>query len=690
MATNELRNLHELPSRYGDGRGVEDDDFGEATFAAGDGVEAKASASDEWESATIQKQHSGDPPRYKVVLDSDPDRPLKYHPADLVRRVRGGSTRSHAREPPSAVKKSRRGGHEEDEDEDEVEDGRRSKSRRRHRDEGGEEEQEEDDAGEDDDYAVPYNGGFLPGDLVEFCDDQGFYHDAVVDRPSRDGSTLYLRHGAARGAGDAAPEKVASAVVRRRTPAFVHLDVTVVQVHGRRQTFEVEGKVIVFWSQDGLAASSSFQVAFDGQEGVSGAAAGGGGKGGGRRRRSLLLQPANESEMLETDSFVFPLDPQKIFANSVAETSAGYGGAMGEVARQRWLRYYPGESEEGGGGSRRGSPSLVAYELRFQAELKSRLDMRRFPFDRQVLPLELNLVPRFQKPVERAPFIYVKDLARLEGTAVDCPCRVALGGDLVKRFVPALHPPVIDTRSRDAANSSVRVDWSSNASGSGNGMSYHPVYWLKLERNPGDAIVHFIFPMFLITLLAFSNFFVRPTDGQTALASRLNLLFMTLFTIVVFRSMASDSLPTTKTVTHVDHYVGVCVGLVFVMSGSAILAAYDDHSDLIDSIVAGTLGGGWVLFHIMIFLSAAFPPLRGDDTARWFLPLRESWHKIIRVRIFGAQQRSNARTTQAVQFLEKPSQKWTQGKVARNQAEFELKAWTRDDRDAKPTKRRGR
>ena len=61
----------------------------------------------------------------------------------------------------------------------------------------------------------------------------------------------------------------------------------------------------------------------------------------------------------------------------------------------------------------------------------------------------------------------------------------------------------------------------------------------------------------------------------------------------------------------------------------------------------------------------------------------------MRLRIFESQQRNTSRTTQTVQFLEKPSQKWTKGRAARMQPAFELQDWVRDGRAAKNAGKRG-
>lgn len=182
----------------------------------------------------------------------------------------------------------------------------------------------------------------------------------------------------------------------------------------------------------------------------------------------------------------------------------------------------------------------VVYTQTFIATLSTDLDLRRFPFDSQLLPLEV----------------------RARGDDLDSTILKADPGDspLPKRAYAGLAqwtPISLTERLGPVA-------------GSASDAKYVE-FDLKVRRNPKSYVWKFIVPLLLLVIISWVTFWLSHEEFRTK--DQLQSAVATLLIIVAFNITASSVIPKTDYITYIDALLFTCFAFV-VISIAAIVATH--------------------------------------------------------------------------------------------------------------------
>jgi hypothetical protein len=179
----------------------------------------------------------------------------------------------------------------------------------------------------------------------------------------------------------------------------------------------------------------------------------------------------------------------------------------------------------------------VKYEERFTVDLAAELNLRRFPFDEQTLPLqiesfrfgqdELVFVPRAGREM-RSPSAFLPDWDILDAS---------------DRFDADDYNPDRRPYSRHS-------------------------FEIRVRRKVGYYVWNVFLPIALITALSWTSFWVTPADLQT----RMNIGLTAMLTAIAFSLVIAGNRPRVSYMTFMD---GVCLasyGLIFLVMVETILA----------------------------------------------------------------------------------------------------------------------
>lgn len=173
----------------------------------------------------------------------------------------------------------------------------------------------------------------------------------------------------------------------------------------------------------------------------------------------------------------------------------------------------------------------VVYTQRFTATLSTSLNLRRFPFDSQVLPLDVQ----------------------------------ASGDDLDRT---TLKPDREDTSLRNRAYvglaqwAPVSLEANTDRVAGSASHATEVEFGLKVRRNPKSYVFKFFIPLLLLVIISWVTFWLSHEEFKTK--EQLGSAVSTLLIIVAFNITASTFLPKTDYLTYIDVLVFTCFVFVVV------------------------------------------------------------------------------------------------------------------------------
>jgi hypothetical protein len=161
----------------------------------------------------------------------------------------------------------------------------------------------------------------------------------------------------------------------------------------------------------------------------------------------------------------------------------------------------------------------VVYTQTFNATLSTDLDLRRFPFDSQVLPL---VVQARGDDLDRTTL-------RAEPQDSGLPTRAYAG---LAQWVPVSLTEYLGT-----------IEGSTSGA---NDVEFR----LKVQRSPKPIILKFIIPLLLLVIISWVTFWLSHEEFKTK--DQLTSAVSTLLIIVAFNITATNMLPRTDYITYID------------------------------------------------------------------------------------------------------------------------------------------
>jgi hypothetical protein len=242
------------------------------------------------------------------------------------------------------------------------------------------------------------------------------------------------------------------------------------------------------------------------------------------------------------------------------------------------------------------SNGVLTGSIGFKGQMQALMDLRRFPFDRQMLTMRLALQTteaelRFEE--------YEKD-----------PSWFTMLGTLPNQWHGDLVPPrLVVTRAFEMP---------------------HPELRMFIQRNPLYYLTNVILPLFLIISMALSSFALPPDKLDVRLAIILTLLL----TAVAFKYVVAGYLPKVSYVTLLDGYV-ITAYLALVLIGAENCFAFQ-YSDMAvtrthDLNFAIWFAASWGFIHVIILIATLFPNL-----------IYQSWDSVVKVQQQAAKERDDA------------------------------------------------
>ena len=176
----------------------------------------------------------------------------------------------------------------------------------------------------------------------------------------------------------------------------------------------------------------------------------------------------------------------------------------------------------------------VVYTQSFNATLSTELDLRRFPFDYQLLPLVVQ----------------------------------ARGDDLDRTILkPTSQPAAVPTRAYGSL-----AQWVPQSLNSYTGMvegsasnATDVEFRLKVQRSPKPYVFKFIIPLLLLVIVSWVTFWLSHEEFKTK--DQLGSAVSTLLIIVAFNYTATTLLPKTDYLTYIDALLFTCFIFVCISIG---------------------------------------------------------------------------------------------------------------------------
>jgi Neurotransmitter-gated ion-channel ligand binding domain/Neurotransmitter-gated ion-channel transmembrane region len=192
------------------------------------------------------------------------------------------------------------------------------------------------------------------------------------------------------------------------------------------------------------------------------------------------------------------------------------------------------------------SSGTVTYTQDFNAVLSTDLDLRRFPFDSESLPI----------------------VVEPSGEDVD---RVILAFDPKLSAVPKARYSALAPWKTVALTA--HPDTEQLADRSTRGIAFT----LQLHRNSGPYVWKFIVPLVLLVIISWVSFWLSYEDFTTK--DQLSAAIATLLIVVAFNLVASNQLPKTNYVTYIDALL--FVSFLFVIIAIGFIVAIHLHRNTV-------------------------------------------------------------------------------------------------------------
>ena len=182
----------------------------------------------------------------------------------------------------------------------------------------------------------------------------------------------------------------------------------------------------------------------------------------------------------------------------------------------------------------------VVFVQTFNATLSTNLDLRRFPFDSQSLPI---VVQARGDDLDRT-------ILRADPQGSSLPNRGYAG---LAQWAPTALTEQLGTVAGSASKASdVEFD-------------------VKVRRNPGSYVYKFIVPLLLLVIISWVTFWLSHEEFRTK--DQLGSAVSTLLIIVAFNITATSVLPRTEYITYIDAILFTCFVFV-VVSIAAIVGTH--------------------------------------------------------------------------------------------------------------------
>ena len=209
----------------------------------------------------------------------------------------------------------------------------------------------------------------------------------------------------------------------------------------------------------------------------------------------------------------------------------------------------------------------VIYSKRFTRAFAADLDLRKFPYDEQVLVVDI------------ASMLYgpddVRFAAREDGT--DMLVGVNIPGWKIKRLASSIPEQPITTKTSSHSSLSYAID---------------------VEREHGYYFWRLVFPLMMITLMAWSVFWLEPSQ----LAPQVNVATGAIFSLMAFLVSQGQILPTVSYISTADRLIVACVILVFAAFGESVLTGVLSQSGHVKLARTIDRVGRWVYLAAVLVL----------------------------------------------------------------------------------------
>ncbi len=180
----------------------------------------------------------------------------------------------------------------------------------------------------------------------------------------------------------------------------------------------------------------------------------------------------------------------------------------------------------------------IVYTQMFSATLSSSLNLRRFPFDSQVLPVVVQ----------------------------------ASGDDLDRTILrPDSQDSALSNRSYAGVSQWSPVSLTENlGTVVGSASAAKDVeFGLKVRRNPRSYVLKFIVPLLLLVIISWITFWLSHEEFKTK--DQLQSAVSTLLIVVAFNITATNILPRTEYITYIDALLFVCFIFVMISIGTIVV-----------------------------------------------------------------------------------------------------------------------
>ena len=212
----------------------------------------------------------------------------------------------------------------------------------------------------------------------------------------------------------------------------------------------------------------------------------------------------------------------------------------------------------------------------FHAMLSTDLDLRRFPFDTQDLPLVVLPIGRNVDQITLIPDVRHTQLVQAGYSRLSPWAPLGLK---MERYAQSY---------LDVTQHGVRFD-------------------LKVRRNAQSYIWKFIVPLCLIVAVSWISFWLSPTDFKSK--DLLGTAVTTLLIVVAFTLSITTSLPRTSYITYIDGFLLTCLVFVIVAVGaSAVINSFEQRGQEARALVVRRMAGailpvGFAVVQAIVFLA---------------------------------------------------------------------------------------
>lgn len=209
----------------------------------------------------------------------------------------------------------------------------------------------------------------------------------------------------------------------------------------------------------------------------------------------------------------------------------------------------------------------IIYSKRFTRQFAADLDLRRFPYDEQ--ELVVNIASMLYGPND------VRFAARENGTDA-----------LTGANIPGWSISHLDSSVPDQP---IMTKTSSHSSLS---------YVVTVEREYGYYIWRLVFPLMMITLMAWSVFWLEPSQ----IAPQITVATGAIFSLMAFLVSQGQILPAVSYITIADQLIVACVVLVFAAFGEAVLTGVLSQAGHVKLARAIDRVGRWVYLSAVVLI----------------------------------------------------------------------------------------